>query len=153
MVTDRLKGSGLKRRSALPGAAVVEMAVVAPVLLTLLFGIIEFGWVFMAYQTITNAAREGARTATLQGSTDDDIEDRVNTYMEPARLPQYSLQVVTSLESLGTGLFVQHYQASDNARTETVIVSVPYSEVSLIGILPDGSFDLTATCSMAKEGI
>ena len=34
---------GNKRR----GAAVVEMAVVTPLLLTLLFGVIEFGWVFM----------------------------------------------------------------------------------------------------------
>ena len=153
MMVRRLKGSGFKRRSALPGAAVVEMAIVAPVLLTLLFGIIEFGWVFMAYQTITNAAREGARTASLQGSTDQEIEDRVNQYMEPARLPQYSLQVVTSLENVGAGLYVQHYQASDNGRTETVVVSVPYSEVSLLGLLPDGTFELTATCSMAKEGI
>lgn len=152
MVIHRLKGSGLKRRSA-PGAAVVEMAVVAPVLLALLFGIIEFGWVFMAYQTITNAAREGARTASLQGSTDQDIEDRVNQYMEPARLPQYSLQVVTSIDGAGTGMSAQHYLASDNGRTETVIVSVPYADVTLLGLLPDGSFNLTATCSMAKEGI
>jgi Flp pilus assembly protein TadG len=38
------------------------MALVLPVLLLLLFGIIDFGFVLNAQQTVTSAAREGART-------------------------------------------------------------------------------------------
>ncbi len=52
-------------------AAVVEMAVVTPLLLTLLFGVIEFGNSFMFRQILTNAAREGARTSAIQATADD----------------------------------------------------------------------------------
>jgi len=51
------------------GQALVEMALVLPVLVLLIFGIIEFGRVFNAYLIITNAAREGAR-AGIVGATD-----------------------------------------------------------------------------------
>ena len=132
------------------------MAVVAPVLLALLVGIIEFGWVFMAYQTITNAAREGARTATLQGITDAEIEQRVQDYVRPAGLPEYTLTVVTDLSlATGAGCFVKHANAASVPPdlTETVVYSVPYADVSLLGVLPTGSFNLSSTCSMRKEGL
>ena len=64
------------RRSA-RAAAVVELAVVLPFLLAILFGIIEFGWTFMVYQTVTNAAREGCRVAVLEGSSDAEITARI----------------------------------------------------------------------------
>ena len=47
------------------GAAAVEMALVLPLLLLLLFGIIDFGRVLNAQITLTEAAREGARAAAL----------------------------------------------------------------------------------------
>ncbi len=147
----------VRRRWSARGAAVVEMAIVAPVLLTLVFGIIEFGWVFMAYQTITNAAREGARTAVLQGSlaNGSDVEARVHDYVSPAGLPQYPLQIVASMASAsGPGLFLKRSDdtAAPKDPTEAVRLTVPYSEVSLLGVLPAGSFDLSSTCSMRKEG-
>lgn len=43
------------------GAAAVEFAVVLPLLVTLLFGIIEMGFVFNRWITVTHAAREGVR--------------------------------------------------------------------------------------------
>ena len=43
------------------GAALVEFALVAPLLLLMVFGIFEFGRVWNVYQTMTDAAREGAR--------------------------------------------------------------------------------------------
>ena len=42
-------------------AAAVEFAVVAPVFLLLVFGMIEYGRMVMVYQILTNASREGAR--------------------------------------------------------------------------------------------
>ena len=65
------------------GAAAVELAVVLPLLLTLVFGIIEFGWVFMVRETLVNSSREGARVAVLQGSTEQDIRDQVSASMNP----------------------------------------------------------------------
>lgn len=47
------------------GAAVVEFALLLPLLLLLLFGIIDFGRALSAQITITQAAREGARLVAL----------------------------------------------------------------------------------------
>src|SRR5947209_283568 len=54
------------------GAAAVEFAIVAPLLVSLVLGLIEFGRVLMVEQILTNAAREGCRTAVLDGSTTSD---------------------------------------------------------------------------------
>jgi Flp pilus assembly protein TadG len=43
------------------GAAVVEFAIVLPLLLVIVFGIVEFGFVMYNQAMLTNAAREGAR--------------------------------------------------------------------------------------------
>ncbi|AHF06871.1 TadE/TadG family type IV pilus assembly protein [Desulfitobacterium metallireducens] len=56
------------------GQALVEMALVLPLLLLLLFGIIEMGRVGYAYITVSNAARSAARVATT-GGMDLDIQN------------------------------------------------------------------------------
>ena len=50
------------------GAAAVEFALVFPVLVLLLVGIIEFGAMFNAQLLVQGAAREGAREMSLTGS-------------------------------------------------------------------------------------
>lgn len=52
------------------GAALVEFAVVAPLLFLLLFGVIEFGRLVATYTSVSTAAREGARYATATGEGD-----------------------------------------------------------------------------------
>lgn len=47
------------------GASALEFALVIPVLLLLLFGIIEFGVIFQNQLALTHAAREGARMAAV----------------------------------------------------------------------------------------
>jgi hypothetical protein len=59
----------------------VEFAVVAPVLLLFVFGIIEFGRAIMVQQMLTNASREGARLAVLDGTTTAEIEATVTGYL------------------------------------------------------------------------
>lgn len=69
------------------GAELVEFAITSLLLFTLLFGIIEFSVALFDKQTITNAAREGARTGILfrpddRNLTVEDqaIEDAINDY-------------------------------------------------------------------------
>ncbi|NTU79805.1 MAG: pilus assembly protein [Chloroflexales bacterium] len=45
------------------GQSIVEMAFILPILLVVIFGIIEFGWLIFAYSTISQAARNGAEAA------------------------------------------------------------------------------------------
>lgn len=52
------------------GAAAVEMALVLPLIVFLVFGIIDFGRMFNAQITLTEAAREGARAVALGESAD-----------------------------------------------------------------------------------
>ena len=58
------------------GQALVEMALVLPLFFLLLFGVIEMGRVGYAYITVSNAAREGGRIATI-GGTDLDINSSI----------------------------------------------------------------------------
>lgn len=48
------------------GAAAVEFALILPVLILLILGMIEFSFVFNAQISLTNAAREGARVMAIQ---------------------------------------------------------------------------------------
>jgi Flp pilus assembly protein TadG len=50
------------------GAAAVEFALVMPLLFLLVFGIIEFGFIFNKELSVTHAAREGVRVYALNGS-------------------------------------------------------------------------------------
>ena len=48
------------------GSAVLEMALVLPLLIMLILGVVEFGRVLMVKQVIINAAREGARDGAIR---------------------------------------------------------------------------------------
>ena len=50
------------------GAAAVEFAIVVSLLFVILFGIMEFGLAFFELQNLRSAAREGARTAAVNGN-------------------------------------------------------------------------------------
>ncbi len=63
------------------GAALVEMALVLPVFLMVIFGIIEFGRGMMVGQMVTNAAREGARLGVISGNTNADVETKVKGFI------------------------------------------------------------------------
>jgi hypothetical protein len=51
------------------GASLVEFAMVLPLLLVLVFGIMESGWLFAQLTETRNAAREGARLAVVDFGT------------------------------------------------------------------------------------
>lgn len=54
------------------GATAVEFAVIAALLLVILFGILEYSLIFLQEHYVTNAAREGARVAVRANSFDCD---------------------------------------------------------------------------------
>ncbi len=61
------------------GQSLVEFALVIPLFLVMLFGIIDIGRVIWANDALANAAREGARFASVTGSsliTPDEHESR-----------------------------------------------------------------------------
>ena len=62
----------MRRRNCRFGVATIEMALVAPFLLLLIFASIEFARMMMVRQALTNACREGSRHACLATTTSDD---------------------------------------------------------------------------------
>jgi Flp pilus assembly protein TadG len=74
------------RWSGESGAELIEFAFVLPLMLLVVLGIIDFGFLFQRYEVITNAAREGARVAVLPGYADADVVARVDQYLAAAGL-------------------------------------------------------------------
>jgi Flp pilus assembly protein TadG len=66
------------------GAELIEMALVLPLLLLIIMGIIDFGFMFREMNVVTNAAREGARAGILPDYGDADVQARVQQYMTAA---------------------------------------------------------------------
>lgn len=66
----------MRARRGDAGAAAVEMALILPILMLLLFGLIDFGRAYNARITLSNAAREGVRVWAL-GGTEAETTQRV----------------------------------------------------------------------------
>lgn len=61
----RTRSNRDRRRSRGEGQSLVEFALVLTPLLLILLGIVQFGFIFNAYITITNATREATREASI----------------------------------------------------------------------------------------
>ena len=79
-----------KRMRSERGAALIEAAMIMPMILLISVGIFEFGRAYQTSQVLTNAAREGARLAVLEGPTDADVRARVNQYVTDGGLTSLS---------------------------------------------------------------
>lgn len=69
----RRTGKGVRNKQR--GAALVEFAIVAVLLFTLLLGIIDYGLLFKDYLALSQVAREGARTAALGKNYNATVEE------------------------------------------------------------------------------
>lgn len=135
------------------GAALVEAAVVLPLLLLIVMGIIEFGRAMMVVQLITNGAREGARRAVLDGSTNTIVEQHVKSFLSGAiGCNAGDLTVAITLTpdagNSTTGNEVAAAQAGDLVN---VNISVPYDKVSYINAGFLGGKAVRAQSTMRHE--
>ena len=84
------------------GSELIELAITMPILLFIIAGIMDFGFLFQRYEVVTNAAREGARLGTLPGYSQTDVQNRVESYLassgltaaHPLPIVQFGTQVV-----------------------------------------------------------
>jgi Flp pilus assembly protein TadG len=68
------------------GSELVEMAIVLPIFILLIMGIIDFGFLFQKYEVVVNAAREGARLAAVGTHDNAAVETRVHNFLTDAGL-------------------------------------------------------------------
>ncbi len=78
----------MKRIRSEKGAALLEAAVTVPLILLISVGIFEFGRAYQTKQVLVNAAREGARIAVIEGTTDAEVRARVNKYLKNGGLKE-----------------------------------------------------------------
>ena len=79
------------------GQALVEFAIILPILLLLVMGIFEFGMLLNSYLTIQNVSREGARLGIV-GGTDIEINNLINQ-ISPNLTPTDLIVSVTPIET------------------------------------------------------
>src|SRR6059058_425985 len=118
-------GADVKKRFDITneqGQTMTEFALVLPILVVFLFGIIQFGIAFNNYVTITDAARAGARKAAVSRQSGNPTGDCTSMVRSSASdLDQTKLQVSCS-SSWAIGSDV------------TVDVQYPYS-INLFGVV------------------
>lgn len=103
------------------GQALVEFALVLPILLLILCGIIDFGWLFYNQYNVDNAARAAARQVCVECATESEeqvLEDAIkivkgNIHQEET-LPESDGVVVVYLDALGN-------EVSSNNATPTMV--------------------------------
>ena len=105
------------------GQSLIEFALVVPMLLVLVFGIVEFGNAWRHYQLITNTAREGARMAVLPSSTATIVESVIDDRLNGSGLD--SNQATVTLKILDFG------DANYSNSADTVTIEYPYDFVFL----------------------
>src|SRR4051812_12179606 len=114
------------------GQTMVEFALVVPVLLLILFGILQFGITFKNYLALTDAVRSGARVAAVSRLSTNPVGVTVT-------------QVKTAAGDLAPGVNVT--VASDWVHGDDVVVTAtyPYS-ISLFGlVVSSGNLSSTTT--------
>ena len=113
----------LFRRNREKGASLVEFAVLLPLLILLLFGIMEAGWGFAQQVEIRNAAREGARLAVVD-------------FPDPGNSNQIIAETCSRAALSATRASV--YLSQNNAGTDSAsaVVTVEQRYASLTGVLP-----------------
>ena len=107
------------------GQTAVEFALVAPILIVLLLGIIQVGVAFHNYVTLTDAARAGARKAIVARFSGGDLTDAQQAVRTAAGdLDQAQLGVVVSAPAWNTP-----------GSVVTVTATYPYSiDIPLLGV-------------------
>jgi Flp pilus assembly protein TadG len=144
--------ASLKRRLARwndpSGAELIEFALVFPLLLLVVLGIIDFGFLFQRYEVVTNAAREGARVAVLPGYSDADVQTRVSQYLTAGGLTATPVTTVGAPQQLPVG------GLCITMRPVTVVYPFTYSAVGAVAGYFGTGFSrntLQATVAMRNE--
>ena len=109
----------IMRSQRAKGVAIVEMAVVVVLLLMLTFGIVEYGWLMLKAQEVTNCARHAARVGARPASSNEDVLAAVDSLMSAAGMSGNQVSLDGDVSQVEPGDVL------------TVTVTVPYSTPAL----------------------
>jgi Flp pilus assembly protein TadG len=123
------------------GQSLVELAITLPLVLLLIFGMLEMGWLASTRLLLDNITREGVRTgivATSASQNTTDVTNRINS-MKPSYMT-------------GTINITITYSNASNFRDGDITVVSTYNLAPLTPITAfltqDGTFHLRSSCTM-----
>jgi Flp pilus assembly protein TadG len=128
------------------GASAVEFALVAPLLLVILFGMVAFGWYLAVVHGVEQLAAEAARSS-VAGLTDTERSSLARTYVT-SNIGAYPFMSPTNLT-------VNAAASSSNANVFVVTVSYDASKTviySLSGLLPVPSPNIARSAAIPRGG-
>jgi Flp pilus assembly protein TadG len=113
-------GYSKRRADAERGANLVEFAVLAPLLIILVLGIVELGWLFGQFNDVRHGVREGARFAAVDGGDEAAIQQRV----------------CTSMDGLSAGMSALRVQLTDSGTAASVSTIRVEADIDSLSGLP-----------------
>ena len=122
------------------GIAIVEIALSLLLLILILLGVLEYGWLFVRYQQVRNAARDGARVGVTLDATAAQVASAISTEMTNAKMPTYTASYADPGLVLG-----------GTAYPVTVSVVTANVDLTNFSLFPKPA-NLTSTVTMRKEG-
>ncbi len=125
------------------GQTMVEFALILPLLLFLLLGIIQFGIILNGQITVTSAAREGARVAVV-GEGDDVVETRVRNALAGSLMVDAVSAVIEIIRPAQSG---DELTVRVQSSVPIIVPMIP----PLNTIFPGGIFELNAISVMRVE--
>lgn len=154
------------------GAAAAEMALVAPLLILIMFGSMEMGYYFYSEHVVVKAVRDGARYASRRNFTNYDCPSttiggtvvadtqnvtRTNTVdgTGTPRLAGWTANssVTVSLRCDTSGTYVTFYEGTGGVPVVTVTAVVPYTSLFKVIGFNSTAMNLRSSSEVAVMGI
>ncbi|WP_224279551.1 TadE/TadG family type IV pilus assembly protein [Nocardioides lacusdianchii] len=133
------------------GASAVEFALVMPILLLMLVGIINFGLLFGQNLALSNAARQAARYAVVQGNSCDAVKGQAVSAASPL-VSMTTANVTVSRPGLAScsGATTEACKSSNVNLTDNVTVTLTYTAQVPVGSFVPG---LGSTKVLTGKGV
>lgn len=147
---NRSAGNSLRVRRFRSGNAVLDMALVMPILIGVTFGAVEYGYALYLKHSLQAAAREGCRAAIVSGASSSDVQSAVDSSMLAAGFAQSKYTRPPTISPSG-------WATATAGTTITVSVTTTWATAgvrvlpSYLGGIPT-SKTLTGATTMRKEG-
>ncbi len=141
-----------RRKPFRRGVSTVQMALVLPICLTFMLGLFDFCRVLMVRQVVDNAAREGARFATVSTSTVTTaaVQAVVQNFLV-AQLPNSAVTIQVYLVNPANGANLGDWTTAQLGQAIAVQVNTTYTPMlSNFSLLPS-SVPVNATAIMRSE--
>ncbi|QZY28705.1 TadE/TadG family type IV pilus assembly protein [Nocardioides coralli] len=136
----------MRRQARDRGAAAVEFALVVPLLIMLVFGIIDFGYLINRVSVVNNAARDAARVASLNGT---EAEVSATATQALNGIPGTSV-TVTCRKADGSNCGSYDTDA-DSGGTAVVTITYVHDMITPVAAIFADSINLSRTAEMRIE--